>query len=98
MDGSDLFIIERKMFLEGRVTLIFEEIGQNSTKVTTNTSYILTRQVTGRNMTKSLPQTSTDTISFNAGGRAAFAPDKEGRSVECVYTGKMERDILSLIE
>lgn len=98
MDGDNLFIIERKMFLEGRVTLIFEEIGPNSTKVTANTRYVLTRQVTGRDMAKGLPQASTETISFNAGGRSAFPPDKEGRSVECVYTGRMERDILALIE
>jgi len=98
MDASDIFIVERKMSLEGRVTLIFEEIGPNSTKVTANTRYVLTRQVTGRHVTKNIPQSSTNTISFNSEKGAAFPPDKDGRSVECFYTGKMERDILSLIE
>jgi hypothetical protein len=98
MDASNIFVIERKMSLEGRVTLIFEEIGPNSTKVTANTRYVLTRQVTARQVTKNIPQSSTSTISFKPGGGAAFPPDKDGKSIECVYTGKMERDILSLIE
>jgi hypothetical protein len=98
LDAGNIFIIERKMSLEGRITLLFEKTGPNSTKVTANTFYVLTRQLTGRQVTKNIPQSSMHTIIFNSGEGAAFPPEKDGESIECVYTGKMERDILSLIE
>ena len=44
MDQNALFQVQRKMNLEGRVNLIFEEIGPNQTLVTANTLYVLTKQ------------------------------------------------------
>ena len=98
MNPNGLFLLERKMSLEGRMNLIFEEIDQNSTKVTANTRYVITRQVTSRNIASNFPQSKTDTISFNSGERASFPANNDGRALICVSTGKLERDVLSQIE
>ena len=93
-----LFFIDRRMNLEGRVNLIFEEVGPNSTRVTANTRYVVTRTQTIRNAANNIPQTGTDTISFNSGGGASFPAHSQGQSVECVSTGALEREILSAIK
>ena len=96
IDGNGLFIFERKMSLEGRINLIFEETGPNSTKITANTRYVVTLQQTSRKVGYNIPQSRTDAISFNSGGGTSFPPNKDGRAVECISTGNMERDLLSL--
>ena len=98
MEGDNLFIIERTMSLKGSVRLIFEELGPNSTKVTAKAYYMVRREVAGRCEGEDISQSSTDDISFTSGGGATLPSNIEGRSIECVGTGKMERDILSLIE
>ena len=98
IDGNNLFIIERKMSLKGSVKLIFEEVGPSSTKITANAYYMLRRQLRGRYEGEDIPQSSTDDISFTYGGGATFPSNMDERSIECVCTGRMERDILLLIE
>lgn len=93
-----LFLLDRRMNLEGRVNLIFEESGSNSTRVTANTRYVVTRTNTVRNVANNFPQTSTDTISFNFGGSANFPMNSQGQYSECVSTGVLEREILSAIK
>jgi hypothetical protein len=93
-----LFLIDRRMNLEGRVNLIFEETGPNTTRVTANTRYVATRTQIIRNVANNFPQTSTDTISFNSGGSASFPANSQGQSAECVSTGALEREILSAIK
>ena len=96
MNGQGLFFVDRKMSLEGRVNLVFEEIGPTQTKVTANTHYVLQRDFTVRNI-NNLQQSFHESISFNAGSSAAFPPDANGRATECVSTGELEREILSVI-
>jgi hypothetical protein len=91
------FFVERKMLLEGRVNLVFEENGANSTRVTANTRYVVNKQVVTRNPLDNVPRTYSESIAFNTGGRAAF-PDIQGQAVECVSTGELEREILSFIK
>lgn len=96
MESSGLYAIQRKMSLEGRVNVVFEELGPDKTRVTVNTRYVLTRttfvrEVGGGN------QNRTDSISFNSGSGASFPAASNGRAIECVPTGKLERDILALI-
>jgi hypothetical protein len=99
MNSNDLFFIERKMSLEGRVNLVFEETGPNSTRVTANTRYVITRQSMGRHVANNwhfLPhpreivtqnaQSRTDTISFNSGASASFPSNMAGQAVECIST------------
>jgi len=94
MDANGLFLIERKMTLEGRVNLVFEEVGSNQTKVTANTRYVVKRDMTMLNAANNVPQSRSDSISFNSGGGAAFSAN----AIECVSTGKLEREILSAIK
>ena len=98
LNDKGLFFIERHMSLEGRINLIFEEISPTSTKITANTRYVLTRQQTARNAANNFPQSRTDAISFNSGGGASFPAHAGGQAVECISTGKLEREILDLIK
>jgi hypothetical protein len=95
-----LFFIERKMSLDGRVNLIFEEVGPNQTKVTANIRYIVQRQLTIRNAANNVPQSRSDSVSFNSNGSASFpaASASDNRATECVATGELEREILSAIK
>ncbi len=96
MNGHGWFFIDRRMSLEGRVNLVFEETGPAKTKVTANTHYVIERDVTVRNA-NNLQQTDRQSISFNAGSSAAFPPAENGEATTCVSTGKLEREILSVI-
>jgi hypothetical protein len=89
--------IDRRMSLEGRVNLIFEEVGPNVTRVTANARYVATRTQIVTDAVNKYPQTVTDTISFNSGGGASFPNNSQGLSSECVSTGTFEREILSAI-
>lgn len=98
MNGNGLFFIERRMSLEGRVNLVFEELGANQTKVTVNTRYVVQRQQTTHNTVNNFPQSASDSISFNSGGSSSFAAHADGRATECVATGSLELEVLSAIK
>ena len=98
MDGGvGLVFIERRMSLEGRVNLVFEEISATQTRITANTRYVVQRHQIGRSAGNSIPQSRTDSISFNSGGLASFPPSADGRTAECVANGILEREILAAI-
>jgi hypothetical protein len=44
MNSGTLYFLERKMGLEGRINLVFEDIDAGKTRITANTRYILTRE------------------------------------------------------
>lgn len=94
--STGLFFIERKMSLDGRVNLVFEEVSPNQTRVTANTRYVVQRHITIRG-TSGFPQSNTDSISFNSGGGASFPARSDGRATECVASGALERELLSAI-
>ena len=96
MNGQGLFQVDRRMSVEGRVNLVFEEISPTQTKITANARYVVARDFTFRNMNNQ-QQSRRDSISFNAGSSAAFPADADGRATECVSTGELEREILSVI-
>ena len=73
--GATFYHVGMKVNLEGRVNLIFEKASPNRTNVTVNTRYVLTR---------TRDEKASETISFNTGGSASFAPTFEGQVVECV--------------
>ena len=97
MESGNLFEVQRRMSLEGRVNLIFEEVGPAQTRVTANTRYVLTKLATVRNIASEYPQNFTETIAFNSSGSASFAPNAKGDATQCVSTGQMESDVLSAI-
>lgn len=96
--GTNLFFLDRKMSLDGRMNLVFEEISPNETKVTANTKYIVNKVMNIRN-TKVQNQTLNDTISFNSGQSASFPVANSNRdATTCQPTGIFETDVLSLIK
>lgn len=97
MNNNGLFFIDRKMALDGRINVVFEELGPNQTKVTANTRYVINRQQIIRSATNNFPQTVSHSISFNSGGSASFPAASDGRAAECAATGALEREILSAI-
>jgi hypothetical protein len=86
------------MNLEGRVNVIFEDNGSNQTRVTVNTKYVLTKQIIAIHAGDDARNDFTDTISFGTGGGASYPMTKQGKTTECVSTGKLEQDILSAIK
>ena len=93
-----LFHLDRRMNLEGRVNVIFEETSPTTTRVTANTRYVVTRTQVVLAAAKNIPQTKSDTISFNSGSGASFPMNPKGQATECVSTGALERQILSAIK
>lgn len=98
MNGNGLFLIDRKMSVEGRVNLVFEEVSPNQTKVTANTRYVVQRQQAVRRPADNFPQLASDSISFNSGGSSSFTANPDGRATECMANGALEREILSAIK
>jgi len=99
MEGGDLFRLLRTMALQGRVTVLFEDLGPDQTRVTLNTRYVLTKEVKAQHVAARYPEYFTETIAFNAGGAAAFPSSNiNGQATTCVATGQLEHDILTAIQ
>lgn len=99
MDPSvGLFFLDRRMSLEGRVNLVFEEVDANTTRVTANTRYVVTRTQVVRQAGGGFPQNSNDTISFNSGARAPFPANQRGEFAECAARGVLEQEVLSAVQ
>ena len=98
LPSAGLFFLDRRMSVEGRVNLIFEESGANVTRVTANTRYVVTRTQVIQRAGNNIPQNLSDSISFNSGGGASFPVNTQGQTAECVATGALEREILSAIK
>ena len=94
MDRGILRFIDRKMELDGRVNLIFEELGATSTRITANVKYIVTKRARVERAGNGAIRVYDDTVSFNSNGSAEF-PHSGKNPTTCVPTGRFERDILS---
>lgn len=90
--------IDRRMNLEGRVNLIFEEVSPTITKITANSRYVITRTQVATRMDNSVQEKKTDTISFDTGAGASFSGTTHKHVNECVSTGALEREILAVIK
>ena len=76
--------------LDGRMNIVFERVLSDSTRVTVNARYVLTRKVVA--LVGSNPPVATeDEASFNSGGEANL-----GKSV-CMPNGKFESEALAII-
>lgn len=94
---SNLFFLNRQMNLEGRVNLIFEELGPEQTRVSANTRYVVRRDLTVRDV-QERSQSRNDSVSFNTNTSASFAAgNNAGDATTCQPTGVLEREILSNI-
>lgn len=97
MNNAGLFFLDRSMALEGRVNLVFEEITPTQTRVTANTKYVVTRNVTISNV-DGRSQAMTHLLSFNTAGRATFPAGNDGQATACAANGRLERDILANVK
>jgi len=91
-NGQNLFFHKRKMNLEGRINLIFQELSQSSTLVTVNTKYVVTKDITISNPQGQSRQLN-DSVSFNTNGSAMFS---QGETT-CHATGALEREVLKAL-
>lgn len=96
--GVGLFFLDRRMSLEGRVNLIFEEVSATTTRVTANTRYVVTRTQAVRAAAGGFPQNSSDSISFNSGSSAPFPASRQGQYAECAARGVLEQEVLSAVQ
>ncbi|EJE4708367.1 hypothetical protein ASV39_001573 [Vibrio parahaemolyticus] len=89
MENGNLLFIKRKMNLEGRANIIVQDISSDSTLVTVNTRYVVTKDIAFSN-----PQGQShhmnDSISFNTNGSASFP-----QQTTCYATGALEKELLS---
>lgn len=90
MEKGQLFFAKRKMDLEGRINIIVQEVSLDSTTVTVNTKYILTKDVLLSNVQNQSYHTN-DSISFNTNGGASFPQ----ALTTCYATGALEQEVLS---
>lgn len=92
MNDAGLFQVQRTMSLEGRVNMIFEEVGPTTTKVTASTRYVVQRQQTVRD-TSGRNNLKTDVMNFNSGAGASFP---EGAF--CQSNGALESELLMTVK
>lgn len=90
---NGLFMINRRMNLEGRMNLVVQEVSRDETMVTVNTKYVVTKSGTVQQAYPALIRSFSDTVSFNSGGQATFP----GNITTCVSTGRLEAEILKLV-
>ena len=87
-NGQYLLFYKRKMDLEGRINIIVQELSANSTLVTVNTKYVLTKDIFVSNP-QGQSQHMNDSISFNTNGSASFR-----QVTTCCATGTLEQEVL----
>ncbi|SRR6266545_4413266 len=98
--GSDgmLYFGERKMSLEGRMNLILESLSPTQTRITVNTRYVVSRNLQARRVDLGMPNSTADSIAFNAGQRAEFPQRGATKPLTCQPTWKLETDVLDLVK
>ncbi|WP_390348621.1 hypothetical protein ACFJIS_13725 [Variovorax boronicumulans] len=95
---SNLFFLSRQMNLDGRVNLIFEEIGPEQTRVSANTRYALRLEQTTRDVHGRSVNNGATNVAFNTNTSASFPrADNSNEPVSCRSTGQLEKDLLSNI-
>ncbi len=89
--------IYRKLSLDGRANIVFEQITPSSTKITVTARYVVTMVgVAQLGNGATFPEQGTAT--FNSGEQGRFSSENEESEVVCVANGRFERGILALIQ
>jgi hypothetical protein len=96
--GRLVFIwIHQRMVLEAHANLVFEELSPGQTRVSASTLYTVRREQLIAPDTLS-GTTHADVISFNSGGGAFFPTTGDDLPSQCIATGSLERELLSMIQ
>ncbi len=92
----NLFGIERKMELQGRININVIEVNKNKTSVSVNVRYGLTKKGRSTCITAMNRPTSyfNDSIAFNTNEGAAFPAIQK---TKCYSTGALENDIFDVL-
>ncbi len=92
--NNELYVVNRKMSMKGRINIIFEEIAKNQTRVTANIKYIVAKEIneSSFNPYNPYPRVSKDTIYFNTNQVESFLGAVN--STKCLSNGELERTIL----
>lgn len=97
MTNGQLIFINRRMELDGRMNLVFEELGPNQTRVSANTRYVVKRDVNLRDVNGKTANRS-DSVNFNSNSSGSYPNPAEGSGpVTCVANGALEREVLSIV-
>jgi hypothetical protein len=97
--GFSTAVVNRQMYLESRINILFEELDKNETGLKVVVRYIVTRTGTEtvidhiNNQTSTLPLPPLS-FSFNTGGSDS-APGET--NLTCRATGEMERAVIDLL-
>jgi hypothetical protein len=89
--GSKLFLVDRRMNLDVRATLILEPLTQSRTRVKVDSQYTATRDQSVRGG-GAAPFGVTDRVSFGLSDGAIFP----NAATKCQATGKFESDVLAV--
>lgn len=92
--------IDRRMSLDGRMNIVFEDVDATHTRITVSTRYVVTRNFTMTIVPEGYTQHSNDVISFNTGGSASFpqAANATGPATTCTPNNQFEAQILDLVK
>lgn len=89
-DDDNLYLMERKMNLEGRIKITVQEVSPDSTFVAVNSKYVVTKKLLISNPEGEGGNLS-DRVSFPTNGSASFL----GSKTICYATGALEKEVLN---
>jgi len=93
------FIVHREMSLEGRMNIIIEPEGLNSSRLTANTKYLVTKTVLATDQNSHNIGPNNTIMSFNTGGSAHFSENStNGNEAMCQSTGTFEKEIIDIFK
>ncbi len=95
LTSGGLFLLDRKMNLEGRMNIALEEVTPSHTRITVNARYTLTRTVIVQDAQDQ--SRTSDTVAFESGQLGRFEPKPGSAALICGPNGTFERDVLSLL-
>jgi hypothetical protein len=95
--GGVLYLLDRKMNLDGRVNIIFEEISRNRCRITINTKYVVTKGTSIKRFNSHYSTSESDSISFTTNNESKFPPAGAHSGTICHPNGELEKEIISLL-
>jgi hypothetical protein len=94
-EGTNFYIVSRTLLLDGRANIVLEEVGGDSTRVTANVRYVLTKTTYAKESGGRTSAPHVESISFNTNSSASFPGNN---ATACRPAGEMERTLLELVK
>ncbi|MEC5407576.1 hypothetical protein VOM14_18675 [Paraburkholderia sp. MPAMCS5] len=92
--------IDRRVSLDGRMNIVFEDVDATHTRITVSSRYIVKRDTTMTIVPEGITQRSSDSVSFNTAGSASFPmpANSTGTATTCTANNQFEAQILDLVK